>query len=254
VERGLTVARGVALLALLACGRTEPYRPAQAVLVPDAGPPEPCGGVPCGANATCTVVAGAAGCRCDEGYALEGDVCAPVAGQLEGLRWELPCLGFSPDFPELICFTRPPFAVSARIRGAPQLRYAIVLRLRGVLETKAYLGGTRAAPTVVKGGAPAGDDWNVYRLEVEAPAAVWHVNAGTSGDYRCIAIDEELEVEARGGATVTLFASPVDDRRSQIRNRDGAGAPLIIDGVPPAPAAFDGQFLQMDVVSVRALP
>lgn len=248
--------RWLVLAAVLGCGRTEPYRYTRVEVGRDAGAPdagERCD-LRCGPNAECALVAGAPVCRCQEGYVLEGGSCAKVAGQLDGLRWELPCLSLSPDFPELVCFTRPQVSVSARIRGPQGTRYAIVLRLRGVLETKAYLGGERAAPTVVRGGTPVDDAWNVYRLEVDLPSAQWHVNAGTSGDYRCIPIDEELEVEARGGATLTLFASPVDPQRSQIRNRDAAGAALVIDGVPPAPAAFDGQFLQMDVISVRELP
>jgi hypothetical protein len=36
----------------------------------------------------------------------------------------------------------------------------------------------------------------------------------------------------------------------QLANRDAAGNPIVIAGVPPAPTAFDGQFIQMEVLSV----
>jgi hypothetical protein len=40
----------------------------------------------------------------------------------------------------------------------------------------------------------------------------------------------------------------------EIKNLDAQGTPAVVPGVPPAPAAFDGQFIQMDVVSVERVP
>ena len=37
----------------------------------------------------------------------------------------------------------------------------------------------------------------------------------------------------------------------QIQNVDADGAPIVPSGVPPAPDAYDGQFIQMDVVAVE---
>ena len=51
-----------------------------------------------------------------------------------------------------------------------------------------------------------------------------------------------------GGARVRLSGRVFDGR--QIRNMDIAGEPIVIDGVPPFPGVFDGQFIQMDVVSI----
>lgn len=223
-------------LALLGCGRTAVYR--ERVEPGDAGagcaPGEPC--------------------SCLPGFEEVEGQCVSVAVRLDGLRWELPCLRLPADFPEYICFTSPAVSTSTRISGARSKQYVITLRLRGVLETKAYTGGTREAGPVLRGGTPSQDDWNVYRLEVSSPAQTWHLNAGTSGDYACVPVDVELEVLATGGATFTLFASPVDDRLSQIRNRGVDGGAFVIEGVPPAPLPFDGQFLQMDVLGVRERP
>ena len=69
----------------------------------------------------------------------------------------------------------------------------------------------------------------------------------------CHPIDATFTVRVRAGATVVLFASSVDGRRSQIRNRDDAGVAIVPPDVAPAPGAFDGQFLQLDVLSVSAL-
>ena len=52
------------------------------------------------------------------------------------------------------------------------------------------------------------------------------------------------------GATVTLLADVVDGH--EIENVDPAGTPIIVPGVPPSPAAYNGQFIQMDVDAVSA--
>ena len=52
------------------------------------------------------------------------------------------------------------------------------------------------------------------------------------------------------GAEVTLEAESFDLR--QMRNRgDADGPPIVVPGVAPAPDWYDGQFIQMDVVTVE---
>jgi hypothetical protein len=53
------------------------------------------------------------------------------------------------------------------------------------------------------------------------------------------------------GATVTLTADPVDSAQEEIVNVDQNGSPIVVDGVPPAPATFNGQFIQVDVTAVH---
>lgn len=179
------------------------------------------------------------------------DASADVAGELDGLRWELPC--FADTTPEL-CTTAPTVSTSATMAGTTGATYAVTLRLRGVVEPKTYVGGT-ADGFFQAGGTPAGDTANIYRLVVSAPAAEFYVNAGTTRlgtELYCLTFDYTADVVVDAGATVTLEAESNDDL--QIQNRDEAGAPFVIPDVPPAPAAFDGQFVQVDVTSVEALP
>ncbi len=49
-------------------------------------------------------------------------------------------------------------------------------------------------------------------------------------------------------ATITLYASAGGDGLST-KNMDDQGAPIIVPGVPPDPDSFDGQFVQIDVLS-----
>ena len=43
---------------------------------------------------------------------------------------------------------------------------------------------------------------------------------------------------------------PIDGH--EIENLDPAGMPIVIPDIAPAPAAYAGQFVQMDVVSVAS--
>ncbi|MDX2015222.1 MAG: hypothetical protein SFW67_33825 [Myxococcaceae bacterium] len=194
---------------------------------------------------------------CPTGFARVGDTCIEVAAALDGLRWELPCFSLDRDFPQLICFTHAIQRTFTTLRGVPGRQYDVRVRVRGVIETRGYRGGRQVAPFVVEGAESAvmpvdADPWNIYRLEVSDPPQTFALNAGLSGEYRCHVVDATFTVRASSGAVVTLFASSVDGNRSQIRNVGDAGVPLVAPEVPPAPMAFDGQFLQVDVLGVSA--
>ncbi|MCB9554774.1 MAG: hypothetical protein H6707_01640 [Deltaproteobacteria bacterium] len=174
------------------------------------------------------------------------DGAAAIAGQLDGLRWELPCLG-STEWPE-VCACADSADVATQLRGNPDQIYTVTVRLRGVVEQKAYIRGA-ATGYVSRGGSPADDDWNVYALTVDDPPMVYFLNHGTSRLYYTTRLDYQLSLEIRGGSAVRLHAESFDLR--QIRNRDPNGEPLRVPDVAPHPGVYDGQFLQMDVLGVR---
>ena len=213
----------LALLGVVACGRTEP--------VDSAAPLDP-GGPDAG--------------RPDAGTPDAGN----IAAALDGLRWELPCVSPWPSAPEWVCVSTPDVTRTTRLTGDATRQYTVRLRLRGVVETKEYVGATGVP--IARGGTPVDDAWNVYRLDVSNPPQRWHLNRGVTGLYFCRVIDEELVVTAQGDATFTLFASTVDPERTQINNHGADGGALLPPGFPPPP--FDGQFIQMDVLSVSPAP
>ena len=218
--------RAFVFMLLAACGRSELYRYTADAAVPlaDSGFPD-------------------AGCS----------ECNEVAASLMGQRWELPCLQPWPAGPEYVCVSGPDTTSSVALQGAPGRRYEVRLRVRGVVETKQYVGGVGDGGAVVLGGQPVNDAWNIYRLDISSPAQRWNLNQGPTGEYLCRAIDQRFTVEAQGGAVFTLFASTVDGERTEILNRDADGGAIVVPGVPPAPDAFDGQFLQLDVEGVRRI-
>jgi hypothetical protein len=78
---------------------------------------------------------------------------------------------------------------------------------------------------------------------------------GQGEPSRAVVVDATTIVNIQGGATVELFVA--DSDCAMIRNCvDPSGntcTPHVVPGIAPAPAPFDGQFLQMNVVSVAPL-
>ena len=207
-----------------------------------------CGPSVCDANATCSPTATSFTCACNTGFAGNGTTCTNLAANLNGLRWNLPCTA-SPNPPS--CSASDPAPQTAAMGGVSGQLYAVTLRFRGVVEEKTYTGGTPDGSWYV-GGGTNGDSYNVYQLHVANPAQNYYVNNGTSGHLYCGAIDFQRTVMISAGSAVTLSAQTID--AAQIKNVDINGTPIVVPGIPPAPAPFDGQFVQMDVISVTPSP
>ncbi len=202
-------------------------------------------------------LAGGAGASTDDGGLVPGDAAvddaradggaadADVAATLDGLRWELPCTKDTGD--PTVCQTLPSVSVSATMGGAPGTYYDVTLRFRGVVEISRYDGGSASGYWQIGGSPPDGSNINVYGLLVSTPAQTYFVNQGISMRV-VVPIDYTETVPIEAGATVTLQADSRD--AFQLRNVDASGNPIVVPGVRPAPMPFDGQFVQMDVVSV----
>jgi hypothetical protein len=117
-------------------------------------------------------------------------------------------------------------------------------------------GGVAATGTnasfFVEGATPAGEGYNVYSLTISAPAQTAYLNSGTANIAQCWPIDYTVTLPMQSGASVTLAADTVNG--SEITNRDANGNPIVVPEIPPAPTAYDGQFIQMDVTNVVPMP
>src|SRR5690242_10112293 len=98
------------------------------------------------------------------------------AGALSGLRWEIPC---GADLGGNVCAATDAPDQTAMVTGTAGTHYSVALRFRGVVETKAYTGGTNDN-YFNTGGADNGDSFNVYSLAVSSPMQTYFVNAGAS--------------------------------------------------------------------------
>lgn len=203
----------------------------------------------CDPNATCNDDSGAVECTCNLGYEGDGQRCS-VDAMLPTLRLEMPCQSQG-RCNSAYCFISNDPTDQAVMTGNPVVSYEVTLRFRGVMEEKAYFGGTDDG-LWNEGGSPADDGWNTYRLEISSPSQSYWLNSGSQFSDHCEMVDYEQTVTITGGATVSVAGFEPNDCGA--RNLDDDGQPIVIPGIDPAPAPFDGQFLQVDVVSVVPVP
>jgi hypothetical protein len=199
--------------------------------------------------------AGDSGCAaCAASAACETGKCVDVAVLLTALRYEQPCTLPSRPF----CGTGASGSKAVALTGTLGNNYDITIHVRGVVEQKTYNGSAAGGATgtnasfFITAGTTNIDGFAVYGMNVSAPAAKVFFNAGTSGHSYSDGIDYHATIRATGGATLTLAGDPVDG--AEAPNVDDGGTAIVIPGIPPAPNPFDGQFLQLDVESVRLVP
>lgn len=177
--------------------------------------------------------------------AMTAGSCGQALTVFNGLSWLLPCLG---SVSTNVCSCAATQSDSYAVGGDPGTVYDVVFRVRGIVEEVSYSGGTAYGTTgnVQKdatGHSPS--NYNVYRLDVSDPPASYFLNNGTTDTTAAEAVDYEVEIPIRGGATITLYANSVDTR--EIKNRLNR---TVADDDPAFPVVvaqpYNGQFMQID--------
>lgn len=184
----------------------------------------------------------AAGCGSDDTITGEG----PVAG-IDNLRVELQCLGTGTA--DENCYTADVDEESTTIDGEAGTTYDVTIRLRGVVEQKTYSDYTDSDGMWIEGGTPDGGTFNIFRLHVTSPDRTYYLNSGASGIDECFLLDMQRTIVMDDGAVLTLLADAGGDNHGTI-NIDEDGYPIVVTGVSPYPNAFDGQFVQIDVIDI----
>ena len=176
---------------------------------------------------------------------------------LSGLRLEVPCA--NPKFNNdtechwdqgLLQTADPAVETQARDRAHFRRRkgtvYEVTLHVRGVVEPKNFTGGSVQFDHFQTGGTPVKNDYNFYSLHVSGPRGDLHLQPQRreGGALRVSPSTIACDIPIRGGATVTMGA--YDSNDVAIANHQH----FVVNGVPPAPAPFDGQFFQLDVEAV----
>jgi hypothetical protein len=128
-----------------------------------------------------------------------------------------------------------------------EIVYDVTLHFRGVLELKTYRSGEEDG-LFNTGGDPATDPYTEAGIEVSEPRETFYLNDGNSGDGRCVRIDYMRTIPIRGGATVRIWGA-TSNSATNFNIDSSTGEPIVIEGIPPAPDPFDGQFVQVDLVS-----
>jgi hypothetical protein len=198
-----------------------------------------------------------AGC----GSAPKTDAATPAvlgdpAASLSGARVDLPCKGdkFEKNEechwdPSFLQTADPTFKLKREVArtfaGKSGALYDVTLRIRGVVEPKNFSGGVVKEEHFQTGGTAVTDHYNFYNVKVSDPPETYTVNRHQDKvGHFLFALDYKVTIPIRGGATVTLGA--YDSNDIEIANHKS----LVVPDVAPSPLPFDGQFFQIDVVSV----
>ncbi|WP_437588516.1 hypothetical protein [Sorangium sp. So ce1000] len=166
-----------------------------------------------------------------------------AAASINGFRWEMPCDKDPGNSDE--CTTSTLIDESKTFGGTPDTVYQVTVRLRGVVEPETYKGGTPDGMHFRVGGMPDHGEYNRYSITVSDPAQVYYLNDSPNVGHDTFKIDHTKTIPIRGGAKVSFKGE--DPNHISITNFKH----LVVDGVPPAPAPFNGQFIQLDVQSVE---
>jgi hypothetical protein len=167
----------------------------------------------------------------------------PLVLGLDGQRVEARCLN---DTAVDACDAELSPAWKETVGGEPGQVFLVTLRVRGVVEQKTYNGGTRLGLWQV-GGIPDTTGYNVYRLRVGSQD--YYVNAGQSMIRHCWPVDYTQTIPVHAGDEIVFEVGSSDI--AIIKNRDEVGRPIVVNGIPPAPDSFNGQFVQLDVERIE---
>lgn len=185
--------------------------------------------------------------------------CDAVKASLSGLRWEIPCKDAPPGTG---CAADNPTPKTVTLAGAAGTTYDVTLRFRGVVEAQTYTA-IAASPTATGTNAPffapnatwTDNGHNAYRLTISKPSFTGFLNHQPSASPSALpahsfATDYTVTIPVEAGADVTLFATAADGAQYKNIDAETNGNPIVVPDIPPAPNAYDGQFVQMDVVSI----
>lgn len=140
-------------------------------------------------------------------------------------------------------------SLAVTVGGVSGRRYALTMRVRGVIEYNTYTGGTAfGAHGYIGGTATSGTD-DTWKLTISSPSQTYWLNHDSTGaSNEAVVIDDVLTVIADAGATVTL------EYDAQGPSFQGNGALLRAPGVAPFPEVFDGHFLEISLDAAQEFP
>jgi hypothetical protein len=184
------------------------------------------------------------------GLAGSGGASSPAAA-LHGFRFECPCKPAASDHTsDGNCNVTPEVdrqTIVKTMGGDPGTVYDVTLRVRGLTEPNTYRDGTRRGDRFYVGGTTSSPGYTSYMMTVADPVEHYFFNYSATTGHVHFVLDYEVTVKVRGGSQVTFDVDgdgSVPDGH-QVSNFDD----VVVPGVVPAPMAYDGQFIQLDVLS-----
>lgn len=130
-------------------------------------------------------------------------------------------------------------SVARTVAALATHRQMLHFRVRGKTEKIPITGGSSNGETNI-GGTLGSGTINVWSLTVSSPVQTIYLNRDTGGGANTAAVDYILSVPVDPGGTITLLYDTQDG------GIDAGGRTILVPGVDPTRAPFDGQFLQLD--------
>jgi hypothetical protein len=162
---------------------------------------------------------------------------------LDGVSLDLPCKDYVAT--KFDCTTVADINKSIIVGGEPAKVYEVEIRVRGAVEPMTYSGGSTDGSYFYVGGTASDKNFNIYSISTENPKQVYYLNSkATVGGY-IDPIDYKVKIKVAGSSTVKLFASAQNG--TIISNNK----PVTIPGVTKAADVGQGQFVQLNVLSVQ---
>ncbi len=187
--------------------------------------------------------------------ALAIDAASPAAA-IDGYRFEFPCKDPMPENPKegetglSALVTGDPkttdnFTATKKFGGQPGKRYKVTLRFRGVVEPMMYKDGQQVGEYFYIGGEKNNATYNVYQISVSSPKSHFFLNRQDKVGHSIFTIDYTQTIEIDGGAEIVFFG---DGQNGKLITNFKK---LVVPGIAPAPAPYNGQFVQVDVLDVK---
>jgi len=178
------------------------------------------------------------------------------AASIDGYRFEFPCKEPMPENPKegadgpsgLVTgdpATTDNFTAKKKFGGEPGKRYKVTLRFRGVVEPMMYKDGQQVGEYFYIGGEKNNATYNIYRISISSPKSHYFLNRQDKVGHRIFTIDYTQTIEIDGGAEVVFHGDGQNGR--MITNYKK----LVVPEIAPAPAPYNGQFIQVDVLEVK---
>jgi hypothetical protein len=200
--------------------------------------------------------AGAQGFTGGNGGGGEAGASASPAAALDKVRLECPCKpGAADHTSDNNCNVTPQVDRQTFMKtmgGDPNKVYNVTLRVRGLTEPNTYKSGTLQGERFYIGGSTSTAGYTSYMMTTANPAQHFFFNYSPTTGHMHFKLDYQVTVKIRGGSQVTFDVDgdgSVPDGH-QVSNFDQT----VVPDVPPAPMAYDGQFVQLDVVSAVEAP
>jgi hypothetical protein len=181
-----------------------------------------------------------------------------IASSFDKFRLECPCIDADHFGLDKIdnCNTAPSVerqSYSKKLAGDANVVYDVKLHVRGDTEPNTYVKG-KLDPNgrFYVGGETSAPGYASYMLTVADPPQVYFFNYNPTTSHMHFLIDYEVTIPMRGGTTLTF---EVNGGKSVSDGHDASNREqLVVPGIEPAPAPYNGQLVQFDVVAVDARP